>query len=61
MADRIDKFLDVLRWGWVRGVLTDPLQDFQGVVLWTQAEEVVELAQVGQFALHLLIFPLHGL
>lgn len=43
------------------GICSNAPEDFLGLVLGAQAQKVVELAQIEQFALHLLVLALHGL
>jgi hypothetical protein len=61
MPHKVCQFLDAACGRCVGGVGPDASKDFHGFLLWTEAQKVVELAQVGQLSLHLLVLPLHGL
>jgi hypothetical protein len=61
MFDKVCQFLDPLRGRGICGVCSYASEDLDGFMFRPQPEEVVELAKVGQFTLHLLVLPLHGL
>lgn len=47
MANKIGKLLDALSGSSIKRIVPDASQDLEGFLLGTQAEEVIELTQVG--------------